>query len=250
MLRDLRRRLFPARSEPAPPAAVATGTGRRPALDDAAGKAAAARRRAEDDPHAAITVLEAYRTQYAPDPHVLHALCLAYQRAGRSEQAIAVAHEAIPLCFRRGQGLMAAELFESLEGDADALGLGRAELLALGGALSRTPHWNLGFRALASVLMRQPGDENARRELLRTAEFLEGQAGLAAEAAKVYQFLLVLTEDEERAGEIERRLAAALQHVAPPVPATAAAEPGAGAGAGAGAAVGPRWDDFIRSLDS
>ncbi len=241
MLRDLRRRLFPARSEPAPPpASPAAGAGRRPALDDAPGKAAAARRRADDDPHAAITVLESYRAQYAPDAHVLHALCLAYQRAGRSEQAIAIAHEAIPLCFRRGQGLLAAELFEALEGDADALGLGRAELLALGGALSHTAHWSLGFRALASVLMRQPGDGEAQRELVRMAEFLDGQAGLAAEAAKVYQFLLVVTDDEERQGEIERRLATVLGRMAGPVTATVEA----------GAGVGPRWDDFIRSLDS
>ncbi len=160
----------------------------------------------ESDPDGAIAGLEKLRRAHAPDALLLHSLCLLYHRAGRTESAIEVGREAIPLCFRRGRGLLVAQLLEVLEADAAALGLSRDELLALGGALSHTTYWSLGFRALASLVLADPRDEDAVRALLRLADYLGGEARLPAEAFKVVQFLAALCAGSAEFDAIERRL--------------------------------------------
>ena len=182
-------------------AAPSRGAERPADLEDVV---AEARRSFDKDPNSAISNLEHLRRDHAPDPVVLHALCLMHQRNGDIARAVEVAREAFPICFRRGLGFLAAEIFDVLEADAHALGLGRDELMALGGALGRTVYWRLGFRALASVLMSNPDDEAAFSELLRMAEYQAKQLRDPAEALNIYGFLATLALDAERQRVVER----------------------------------------------
>jgi hypothetical protein len=234
VLFGLRRRLFPERDEFAPGgSALPPARAAAPRLEHADDLAEAARRRAESEPGAALRDLEGLCDSYAPEPAILHALCMLYHRAGRPADALRVARQAIPLCFKRGRGLLAAEIFESMEGDAAALGFGRDELLAIGGALGRTTYWPLGFRALASVLMRDPADADAVRDLVRIADHLDRSAKLPDEAARILQFLLVVAEDTGRHADWQAKLS----RLAPDDNRDLAGPPGS------------RWDDFVTSLE-
>ena len=71
-----------------------------------------------------MRLLEELREEYAPSPHVLHALCLMRIEAGKIASAIELAREALPLCFQRGHLLFAAELIRALWAEVRSL-LGR-----------------------------------------------------------------------------------------------------------------------------
>jgi len=189
-------------------ALTSRGSARRGDVDDAV---AEARRSFDADPNSAIAGLERLRRDHAPDPVVLHALCLMHQRNGDTARAIEVAREAFPICFSRGLGFLAAEIFDVLQADAFALGLRRNELMALGGALSRTLYWRVGFRALGSVLMSDPGDDAAFFELLRMAEYQSNHLCNPAEALNIYGFLSALAMDSERRKLVDKGIADAEQ---------------------------------------
>lgn len=182
----------------------------RPPLPDGARQAALARARTADDPSGALAELLAVSSSFAPDPYVLHALCLSLKQAGQETAAVAVAREALPLCFRARQGLLAAEILEALDAEPAALGISRVQLLALGGALAETSLWPLAVKLLAALVMRDPGDEKAIRGLLRIAAHRSVQHD-PAEAARIERFL-ELVADPGRAGAdagADRREAAA-----------------------------------------
>lgn len=178
-------------------------------LGDRADRVNEAQQSFAKDPLAAISSLEELRRDYAPDPLVLHALCLMHQRNGDVARAVEVAREAFPLCFRRGLGFLAAEIFDALEADAQSLGLGREELLALGGALGRTVYWRLAFRALASVLIAEPSNEQATVELLRMAEHQLNGMREPAEALQIFQFLAAIAPESPLRDRFEVGIGAA-----------------------------------------
>lgn len=175
---------------------------------DAEEALAVARKEFARDPRGAIERLEALRRSHRPDPVLLHGLSLLHQQAGDTRAAIRTAREAIPLCLRRGMGLHAAELLDRIDADAAQLGMGRGELVAIGGALSRTHHWRLGFRALASIALAEPDADDVALELLRLADRLDTEHELPEEAVKVLVFLTALCPDPARGAEIAARLAA------------------------------------------
>jgi hypothetical protein len=129
------------------------------------------------------------------------------QKTGDTARAIETAHEAFPLCFRHGLGFLAAEIFDALDADAHTLGLKREELLALGGALGRTVYWPVAFRALASVLVDDPTEEQAINDLLRIADQQLHQLREPAEAGRIYQFLATVAPDCPQKETIENGLA-------------------------------------------
>jgi hypothetical protein len=155
--------------------------------------AALSRARAAADPDRALAELLAVSSSFAPDPYVLHALCLSLKRAGQETAAVAVAREALPLCFRARQGLLAAEILEAVDAEPAALGASRAQLLALGGALAETSLWPLAVKLFAALVLREPGDEKAIRGLRRIAAC---RAALrdAVEAARIERFLQLVVD--------------------------------------------------------
>jgi hypothetical protein len=165
----------------------------RPQLPDGARRAVLSRARAAEDADAALAELLAVSSSFAPDPHVLHALCLSLKGAGQETAAVAVAREALPLCFRARQGLLAAEILEAVDAEPAALGVSRVQLLALGGALAETSLWPLAVKLLAALVLRDPGDEKAIRGLLRIASHRTAQHD-PAEAARIERFVQLVAD--------------------------------------------------------
>lgn len=190
----------------------------KPELPRAAERAAAARQRFAEDRCGSLEELQALARDYAPDPFVLHALCLCLVDSGKEGQAVAVAREAIPLCFQRRQGMLAAQIFDAIAADAQALGLDRGQQLALGASLIRTPFWELGFRSLAGLLIESPHDRDSFEKLAELGRYLLEKADEPRGALNVFQFLLVMADTEPRRAEIEawaQRAENALPAVAP-----------------------------------
>lgn len=170
---------------------------------------------AADAPEAAVEQLERLRREHPADPRVAQALALALHRSGQPLRAVATARDAVPLCFTTSQGLLAAELLAEIEADAHALGFGRDELMALGGALGRTAWRQVAFRAFASLLMRDPRNARATQALLELGcERLAAGDIAAEEAWEIFQFLAVVSELPEVRDAIEAGLAAAEAGVA------------------------------------
>ncbi len=176
----------------------------RPILPDGARRAALARSRAAEDPDGALAELLAVSSSFAPDPWVLHALCLSLRNAGQETAAVAVAREALPLCFRARQGLLAAELLEALDAEPTALGASRAQLLALGGALAESSLWPLAVKLLAALVLRDPGDQKAVLGLRRIAAHRSAQRD-AAEATRIECFLQLVGGSEPEQGRAAER---------------------------------------------
>ncbi len=199
--------------QPRTPRAGASSS--RPRLTEREERINKARQAFGRDPVAAICCLEQLRREQPPDPLVLHALCLMHQKNGDVARAVEVAREAFPLCFRHGLGVLAAEMLDTLEADAGALGLGREELLALGGALGRTVYWRLGFRALGSVLIADPGCEPAAVELLRMAEHQLVRLQAPADALTIFQFLATVAPGSPLKKKFDEGLRAAERALGP-----------------------------------
>ncbi len=198
---------------PQAPRAGASSSGRR--FTEQEERINKARQAFGRDPAAAISSLERLRREHPPDPLVLHALCVMHQKNGDVARAVEVAREAFPLCFRRGLGFLAAEIFDTLEADAATLGLHQEELLALGGALGRTVYWRLGFRALGSVLIADPGCEPAAIELLRMAEHQLERLQAPAEALAIFQFLAAVAPESPLRSKFDEGLRAAERALGP-----------------------------------
>lgn len=162
--------------------------GRLPPLPDAFRRAAAARARFREDPEGALSDLLGLTSSFAPDPYVLHALCISLREAGQHTAALEVARDALPVCFRARQGLLAAEILEAVDAEPAELGATREDLLALGGALAGTSLWPLAVKALGAIALRDPGDSKAVQGLVRIAEQLERGENLV-EAIRIYRFL-------------------------------------------------------------
>jgi len=182
------------RSTRPPDQAADLGEGLRPVLSEGVRHAALARAWAAENPDEALAELLAISSSFAPDPYVLHALCLSLKAAGQQTAAVTVAREALPLCFRARQGLLAAEILEAVDAEPEALGVSRVQLLALGGALAETSLWPLAVKLLAALVLRDPGDAKAIRGLRRIAASRAAQHD-PAEATRIERFLQLVADD-------------------------------------------------------
>lgn len=196
------------------PAGSDAPAGSRPRLADGSRLAAAARARFREDPEGALAELLGLARSFAPDPWVLHALCLSLRDAGQHSAALAMARDALPVCFRARQGLLAAEILEALDAEPAELGATREDLLALGGALAATSLWPLAVKALGAVVLRDPGDEKAVRGLERIAEHLE-RVENRAEAIRIYAFLDLVAGGGEGTSRYAERCAALERRASP-----------------------------------
>jgi hypothetical protein len=155
---------------------------------------------------ALLEELQALRDTFAPDPLVLFELVRTLRRLGHGEAALEIAREALPLCFRHKQGMLAARLLEEMDADAHALGFGRDELIAMGAALAPTEQWETAFQALAACLMKNPEDVKVTEALLRMADRHLANARNPEEGWKVAQFLSVVVSDPRLLERVDERL--------------------------------------------
>lgn len=184
---------------------------RLPVLIDVESHVREAEERFAEDPVAALADLERLRDTHQPSPELLRALCLLYKRSGMTTHAIDAAREALPLCFRERQGILAARILEEIDADAHALGFDREQLVAIGGALAETSEWRVAFRALASWLMKEPDDDRVAAIILRLVDRLLDASQAGEDAWRMATFVSVVAESgvvrqqaHERAARAER----------------------------------------------
>jgi hypothetical protein len=193
-----------AAAEPAP-----AGASVKPPLLEATQRVEEARRRFKEDPRGAIGVLQELRASYAPSPQVLHALVLAHHAAGQEEQAVEAAREAFPLCLRRGNLVLAAEMFRALLRHVPVLGIGRDDILVVGATFIKMGDLRGAANAYVLLFRMDPGERRAVKGLLQIADLHLRPQGAAAEAVKIYRFLLEKCPASPFADDMRRGLAEA-----------------------------------------
>ena len=180
-----------------------------PPLLDADNKVAAAMKRFETDAPGAIAEIEEWRRTLAPHPRVLHALTLCLLRAGRADEALAAAREALPLCLLRGNVALAAELFAALWKRVKELGLEREQIDLIAAALFKGGNVVRAASAYGHALTLDPGDRRAIKGLLQIADHRMHREGRPKDAARIYTFLLQYAPNSPFAEDMKRGLAEA-----------------------------------------
>jgi len=179
-----------APSQPvAAPAQQVEESPRRP-LTDAKAQVDAAIRDFARDPEATLSALQKLNAEFAPHPLVLQSLAIHNYRAGRVEPSIALAREAIPLCFERGHSYMAAELFREMRQHRSHLSLTLEQLLTIGHTLVKMEDFATAAKAYTAVIGQDHGESRAVKGLLQVAEKILHEKHKPEAAAKVYRYLL------------------------------------------------------------
>jgi len=195
--------------------ALAVAEPAKPILEDARDKVVAVLDWNEDSPDRAIVELEGLRTEFAPDPLVLHTLCILYNQAGRKSESVSIAGEALPLFLERGASRLAADVLITHLASVDQFNLEASALAGIADSLiesNEIPHAEAMYRIL---LEQNSQDRHAVKALLRIAEGLLRRDGDPKKAREIYGFLLEksaespLTEFMKKGiSEADRRLAA------------------------------------------
>ncbi|UCF66981.1 MAG: hypothetical protein JSV80_14520 [Acidobacteriota bacterium] len=203
------QRVMHKSSQPLPideQAVAASAPGSRPRLPNARQRVERLLQEAGEHTAVAVETLERLRERFAADAHVLYALALLRRRRGETELAVKTAREAMQICFRQRHGVLAARLFDEVEADAYELGLRREQLVALGATLGTTSEWRLAVRALCSLVMKQPDDGQAIRELANIAERRLAAGDSPEQAWQIYAFLELVGTSESEQPQITQRL--------------------------------------------
>ena len=192
----------------------ATPSGKAPLLD-AREHVDELDRRLTVDPEGALAALAELNETYAPNPLVLHRLCLALAGRGRQVESLEVAREAIPLCLERGALRLAADIFAAHQDRSDAFGLNRDTALNLAQDIRHHGDLAAAEQAFRSVVDHDRGERRAVKGMIQVAED-HLQRSDYAEAQRIFRFLLDRCGDSPLAmhirdglAEAERRLAKA-----------------------------------------
>jgi hypothetical protein len=178
----------------------------KPVLTDAQARVEEAKRRFTQDPQGAVSMLEELRASCAPSPPVLHSLCLLYKQAGQPGLALEVACEALRLCFERGHLSPATEIFRAFFSNFTELSLSMDQILAIANNLLKTGESNLAAKTYGAVVRSDPSERRAIKGLLQIADLkLQDRAG-AADAVKIYKFLLQHASSSPLAEDMQRGL--------------------------------------------
>lgn len=161
-----------------------------PPLLDAPQRVEAALQRFQADPQGAVAALEELTRSFAPDPHVTQALALSLYRAGQVDRGLEAAVTALPLCFERGQALLAAEIYREMRQHLNRLELDREQLLTIAVALLRKDDLAGGAKAFSSVIALDAEEARAIKGLLQVADAILQKKGKPEVAIKIYRYLL------------------------------------------------------------
>ena len=181
-----------ARSEDAggstpPPTAAAP---RKTALLDAGVRVEQLRATLGADSTALAAALRELDETFLPHPAVRQALAVALVAAGRQQEALDVAREAIPSCMKTGSVAAAALIYEALLPSGETFGLAKEQIVALGDALKSMKRYTAAVQVYAGVLSSNAGDVKAMKGLIAVAQTLSQQQGSAATAVRIYDHLV------------------------------------------------------------
>jgi hypothetical protein len=172
------------------PTAAPAAAPRKTALLEAGAKVEALRARHAGDAAALAAALGELDAAFLPQPTVRQALVMALISAGRLQEAVAVAREAIPLCMRSGNVGAAALMCEALLETGDPLGLGNDQLNAIGETLKGMKRSTAAVDVYARVLRLDPTDVKAMKGTIAIAQELAQQKESAAMAVRIFDALI------------------------------------------------------------
>ncbi len=170
---------------PAPAAAP-----RKSVLLDAGARVEQLRTEHASDPAAFAAALRDLDEAFLPHPAVGQARTLALAGAGRQQEAIDVAREAIPLCLKSGNVGAAALMFEALLVSGESFGLTKDQIVSLGDSLKSMKRPAAAVQVYAGVLREHAGDVKAMKAMIAIAQDLSQQKDTAAQALQVYDHLI------------------------------------------------------------
>jgi hypothetical protein len=176
----------PGGAVPAAPAAPP----RKSALLDAGARVEQLRTEHASDPAAFAAALRDLDEAFLPHPAVGQARTLALAGAGRRQEAVDVARDAIPLCLKSGNVAAAALMYEALLASGETFGLTKDQIVALGDSLKSLKRPGAAVRVYAGVLRAHAGDVKAMKAMIAIAEDLSQQKDTAAQAVQVYDYLI------------------------------------------------------------
>lgn len=174
-----------AAADAVPPAAA-----RKTVLLDAAAKVHALRAQHEGDAGALVAALHGLDEAYLPNPTIRQALVMALIAAGRLQEAVAAAREAIPLCIRSGNIGAAAVMYEALLPTGAPLGLTKEQTISIADTLKGMKHSAAAVDAYAVVLQQDATDVKAIKGTIAIAQELAQHQETAAEAVRICDALI------------------------------------------------------------
>lgn len=163
---------------------------RKTALVDAGERVEKLRAAHGSVPAAFATALRELDEAFLPHPAVRQALTMALVGAGRQQEAMAAAREAIPLCLRSGNVGAAALMYEALLPGGETFGLSKEQIVALGDSLKSMKRAASAIRVYAGVLRTNAGDVKAMKAMIAIAQDLAQHKETAAQALAVYDHLI------------------------------------------------------------
>jgi hypothetical protein len=199
-------------TEANPSRTAATPSGKAPLLD-AREHVDELERRLTVDPEGALAALAELHESYAPNPLIMHRLCIALATHGHRAESLELAREAIPLCLERGALRLAAEIFAQHQDRPDAFPLNRDTVINLAQDMRRHGDLAAAEHAFRNVIDRDRGERRAVKGIIQIAED-QLQLSEYAEAQRLFRFLLDHCGDSPLAVHIQDGLAEAERRLA------------------------------------
>lgn len=143
----------------------------------------------KDDHNNAIESLIDLRLSFADNPLVLHSLALLQKKVGDQEGAVNTAREAIPICIKRGNLRLAAEVLHTQIDNMDAFEILSEDYMRLAIQLRNINQTPSATKIYAHMISKNAKDTKAIKAMLQLAEH-QLNAGQADEAKSMYSYLL------------------------------------------------------------
>ncbi len=188
----------------------------KPPLMEARSRVDELQSRFERDPKDALAELDRLREEFAPNPLVMHALCLMRHRHNDIPGSLELAAEAMSICRERGATRLAADIYALHLESAPTFSLDRDEVLTFANALRDGHETGAAERVYVSLLAIDPGERRAVKGLLQVAEAcLYSGKGVPGDALRIYETILERCPDSPLAafaqeGMVEAKRRAAL----------------------------------------
>lgn len=163
---------------------------RKTALVDASARIEELRSRHAGDATALAAAIRELEDKHLPHPAVSQALVTALFAAGRDDDGVALAREAIPFWMRSGSIGAAAAIYDTVLTAGASLDLAREHLGSIADALKGNRRFTMAVRVYGDVLRQDPTDIKAMKGTIAIAQGLAQQKDSAASAVRIYDDLI------------------------------------------------------------
>ena len=119
----------------------------------------------------------------------MHAMCILYQQAGREDDSLSLAQEALPFLLHHHNLKLSGEIYLAHLSSSAELNLNPDELMQLGDHLRAEGSEAGAVQAYTDVLEKNPTHAKAIKGIMKIADEM-GQRGADRESAALYRYLL------------------------------------------------------------